>query len=192
MTNKLHPLIAGAAVTVIIASLTGVAALSGLIGAKAVPAPAVDHIINLERGGQPTPHNAWIQPHTAQSHQLISHPVYTQHRVAVCFNCGTVDSIVPVTQSAPQTSGVGVGLGAVVGGLLGNQVGKGNGRTLATIAGAVGGGYAGNEIERRTKTSTVYRYHVHMTDGGERTFIQPTATFQVGAHVHVVNGHLEN
>jgi uncharacterized protein YcfJ len=39
----------------------------------------------------------------------------------------------------------------VVGGLLGNQVGSGNGRKLATIAGAVGGGYVGNEIAKRNQ-----------------------------------------
>lgn len=42
---------------------------------------------------------------------------------------------------------VGTAIGAVAGGLLGNQVGGGKGRTLATVAGAVGGGYAGNRIE---------------------------------------------
>ena len=42
-----------------------------------------------------------------------------------------------------------MGVGAVVGGLLGNQVGGGNGKTLATIAGAVGGGYLGNEIAKK-------------------------------------------
>lgn len=43
----------------------------------------------------------------------------------------------------------GMVVGAVVGGLLGNQVGDGNGRKLATVAGAVGGAYAGREIDRR-------------------------------------------
>lgn len=43
----------------------------------------------------------------------------------------------------------GMVAGALVGGLLGNQVGKGSGRTLATVAGVVGGGYAGREIDRR-------------------------------------------
>jgi uncharacterized protein YcfJ len=33
--------------------------------------------------------------------------------------------------------------------LIGNQVGGGNGKTLATIAGAVGGGYIGNEVAKR-------------------------------------------
>ena len=43
----------------------------------------------------------------------------------------------------------GAVVGAVVGGLIGSQVGGGNGRKLATVAGAVGGGYAGAEIDRR-------------------------------------------
>lgn len=40
-------------------------------------------------------------------------------------------------------------LGAVVGGLVGHQIGGGSGRTLATVAGAVGGGYIGRNIDRR-------------------------------------------
>lgn len=43
----------------------------------------------------------------------------------------------------------GAVIGAVVGGLIGNQIGGGDGRKLATVAGAVGGGYAGREIDRR-------------------------------------------
>jgi uncharacterized protein YcfJ len=41
----------------------------------------------------------------------------------------------------------GTAIGAVAGGLLGHMVGSGKGNTLATVAGAVGGGYAGNRIE---------------------------------------------
>jgi uncharacterized protein YcfJ len=54
-------------------------------------------------------------------------------------------------QAAPakQYSPVGIGIGAAIGGLLGNQVGSGDGKTLATIAGAVGGGYVGNEIAKK-------------------------------------------
>ncbi|WP_426286755.1 MULTISPECIES: glycine zipper 2TM domain-containing protein [Luteibacter] len=43
---------------------------------------------------------------------------------------------------------IGTGVGAVAGGLIGNQVGGGKGKTLATVAGAVGGGYAGNRIQK--------------------------------------------
>ncbi|MEO8671662.1 MAG: glycine zipper 2TM domain-containing protein [Tahibacter sp.] len=40
-------------------------------------------------------------------------------------------------------------LGAIIGGALGNQVGKGDGRKAATIAGAVAGGAIGNSTARR-------------------------------------------
>lgn len=43
----------------------------------------------------------------------------------------------------------GMVAGAVIGGLLGNQVGGGRGRSMATVAGLVGGGYAGRQIDRR-------------------------------------------
>ena len=39
-------------------------------------------------------------------------------------------------------------LGALIGGAVGNQVGKGDGRTAATIAGAVIGGAVGNNVDR--------------------------------------------
>ena len=48
-------------------------------------------------------------------------------------------------------------LGAIIGGALGNQVGKGDGRKAATIAGAVAGGAIGNHAARgddRTYTET--------------------------------------
>ena len=72
---------------------------------------------------------------------------------------------VAVTRQAPvkdQHQIVGSVLGAVAGGLLGNQVGGGNGKKIATVAGAVGGGYAGNKVqegmqERDTYTTTQTR-----------------------------------
>ncbi|HEY4293644.1 glycine zipper 2TM domain-containing protein [Luteibacter sp.] len=64
-----------------------------------------------------------------------------------------------VTHRAPvkdQHQIAGTAIGAVAGGLLGNQIGGGKGRTLATVAGAVGGGYAGHEVQqRRQETNTV-------------------------------------
>lgn len=38
--------------------------------------------------------------------------------------------------------------GAIIGGVLGNQVGSGSGRVAATLGGAVAGGYVGNEVGR--------------------------------------------
>lgn len=55
-----------------------------------------------------------------------------------------------VTHTAPPRDEhriAGTAIGAVAGGLLGHMVGGGRGNTLTTVAGAVGGGYAGNRIE---------------------------------------------
>ncbi|GAA5072980.1 glycine zipper 2TM domain-containing protein [Lysobacter panacisoli] len=51
----------------------------------------------------------------------------------------------------------GTALGAVAGGLLGNQVGGGSGKKIATAAGAVGGAFAGRKIQdnQQNKTETV-------------------------------------
>lgn len=63
-----------------------------------------------------------------------------------------------VTHHAPpkdQHQIAGTAIGAVVGGVLGNQVGGGKGKTLATVAGAVGGGYAGKRVEQSRQHGNV-------------------------------------
>jgi len=62
---------------------------------------------------------------------------------------GRIVQIDPVDLEGDHQLGVGAILGAVAGGLLGNQVGGGTGRDIATVAGAIGGGFAGNEIQNR-------------------------------------------
>lgn len=65
--------------------------------------------------------------------------------------------VVPVIAGLAACSSDGTGinkseggtvLGAVAGGLVGNQIGKGRGNVLATVAGAVVGGIVGSEIGR--------------------------------------------
>jgi uncharacterized protein YcfJ len=51
---------------------------------------------------------------------------------------------------------VGSVLGAVAGGLLGSQIGGGHGKTLATVAGAAGGGYAGNKVQENMQNNDTY------------------------------------
>jgi outer membrane lipoprotein SlyB len=98
-------------------------------------------------------------------------PVIAQAPAAkpVCVQCGTVESATPIMRAAPA-SGVGVVAGGAVGAVLGNQVGGGSGKTAATILGAVGGGWAGNEIEKRMKKETVYEVKVRMDNESTRTF----------------------
>lgn len=87
----------------------------------------------------------------------------------ICLQCGTVESATAIMRAAP-VSGVGVVAGGVLGAVLGNQVGGGSGKTAATVLGAVGGGWAGNEIEKRVKKETVYEVKVRMENDSTRTF----------------------
>ena len=110
---------------------------------------------------------------------------------AACHNCGTVISSHTYQRPAEHGTGVGMVTGAVAGGLLGNQVGKGNGRTLATVAGAVGGGYAGNAIEKRVRSTTVTQVRVRMNNGTIRNFTETgNARWHSGAKVRIVHGAL--
>ena len=102
---------------------------------------------------------------------------------------GVVQAIDLVGQS---NSGVPAGaiLGAVLGGVLGNQVGAGNGRTAATVIGAAGGAYAGNEIEKRNQQqSEAYKFTIRMADGSYQTLTQAShADIRVGDRVRIENG----
>jgi outer membrane lipoprotein SlyB len=106
-----------------------------------------------------------------------------QRVASVCSTCGKVESVAAVKQKGDGT-GIGVVGGAVVGGLLGSQVGGGSGKNVATVLGAVGGGVAGNEVERRARATTVYQVRVRMDDGSVRTVTQSSAP-TVGQRVTV-------
>jgi outer membrane lipoprotein SlyB len=111
---------------------------------------------------------------TPQSEQVAAVAQPVAQTKPVCANCGTVESVNAVTREG-QGSGVGVVAGGVVGAVLGNQVGGGSGRTAATVLGAVGGGWAGNKIEKNMKKDTVYNVRVRMEDGSSRTLQQASA-----------------
>lgn len=50
----------------------------------------------------------------------------------------------------------GTAIGAVAGGLLGHQVGKGKGKTLATVGGAVAGGAIGHHVQAEHQKHDTY------------------------------------
>ena len=97
-----------------------------------------------------------------------------QRAASVCATCGKVESVSTVQQKGEST-GLGVVGGAVLGGVLGHQVGGGSGKSVATVLGAVGGGVAGNEVEKHARATTVFQVRVRMDDGSLRTITQSTA-----------------
>ena len=120
-------------------------------------------------------------------------PLATQ-QVAVCTHCGVIEAVREVTVKG-QGTGLGAVAGGVLGGAVGNKMGKGSGRTAMTVLGAIGGGLAGNEVEKRARSEKAYDVRVRMDDGTIRTLKQksaPTPGARVtveGNVLHVTRGN---
>lgn len=109
-----------------------------------------------------------------------------------CGNCGTV---VDVRQTRHRDShlGAGTAIGAVAGGLLGHTIGKGNGRTAATVGGAVAGGAVGHAVEKNNRDDhRAWRFSVDMDNGRRVTVTQAdNPDIRSGDRVRVANGRIE-
>ncbi|MCU6433871.1 glycine zipper 2TM domain-containing protein [Undibacterium sp. Jales W-56] len=108
----------------------------------------------------------------------------------ICGYCGIVESSRDITNRAAG-SGIGAAGGAVVGGLLGNQVGGGHGQEAMTVIGAIGGAVAGNQIEGQVNATHSTEITIRMNDGSKRTLTQAgTSAWRSGDRVKIVNGVL--
>ncbi|CAN5833381.1 hypothetical protein BH11PSE12_BH11PSE12_00350 [soil metagenome] len=108
--------------------------------------------------------------------------------VQVCYQCGTVEAVnlVEVKGEGGYLGTIG---GGVVGALLGSQVGGGNGRTAAQIAGALGGAYAGRNIEGNSRKSMHYEVVVRFQNGAtQMVSFENEPGYRVGDKVKVNNG----
>jgi outer membrane lipoprotein SlyB len=106
----------------------------------------------------------------------------------VCTSCGVITDIREV-----KTEGKGSGVGIVAGGLagivVGNQIGGGNGKTLAKIAGAAGGAYLGNRIEKKVRATTSFEVSIKLDDGSSTMItLDHKPSLGVGAAVRIANG----
>jgi outer membrane lipoprotein SlyB len=116
-------------------------------------------------------------------------PPLTEQR-ATCRDCGTVESVREISTPA-EGSGLGAIAGGVLGGLLGNQVGGGNGKKAATVIAAIGGAYAGHQVEKNVRAEKQYEVTVRSDDGNRRTYVLDSATrWQQGDRVRMSNGNL--
>lgn len=198
--RKLHPLVATAAVAVIVLSAAGVAAFTGLLpGTHGAPNPE-----------DATAASAPSQPEAAQAQEpppppalrpapkriaKVTPPKETHVQVAAvkapCADCGTVESVREVEVKG-QGTGLGAVAGGVLGGVLGHQMGNGRGKDVMTVLGAAGGAVAGHQVEKQVRATKHWEVAVRMESGALRTVsssVQPP--WQPGDHVRVVNDALE-
>lgn len=194
-----HLLMWTAGIAVTLFSVAGIAAIMGWIPTSmghpaettelAVPGKlptSVAKPVVAKTHSPPVAHTAPV-PQTAPVVLANNAPVR-----ATCAECGVIESTREVSVKGEGT-GLGAVGGAVVGGLLGNQVGSGRGNTAATVVGAVGGVLAGNEIEKRVKTTKGYEVTVRLDDGSSRVIHEASQpTWRTGDHVKVVGNVIQS
>ena len=178
--GKAHPLVLGAAASVMIVSLVGAAAIGGLLpNARSERADP-----SAQRAEPPAQ-----KPVPAANSAPQRLPRYATGDSA-CASCGTVDAV-HATQVKGDATGLGAVAGGVTGAVVGHQMGRGSGNTAMTLLGAAGGALAGNEIEKNVKKRYSYRVTVRMDDGTFRAVSQSTApAVSVGERVRIANGAL--
>lgn len=175
----LYPTLLIAGIVVIIASLLGIAAMTGMLPLSQAETKSA------APWTQAAPANG---PATSAAHKSASTTVAAAG-TARCDDCGVVDTIRTV-EAKGQGSGVGAVAGGVVGGILGNQVGGGRGRTAMTVVGAGAGAYAGHELEKNINKSVSYEIRVRMDDSSYRVFHLLQPAVGVGQRVKVRDGQL--
>lgn len=213
--RPLHPVLWLAAIAVILLSITGIAAITGLIPtSKSAESPSIPQPVASVPAPSPvaiatpaeTPalkppvvvkHAAPVKHHAVEKMARTETPPQPAPALApppppsICNDCGRIASVQRIAQEG-EGSGVGAVAGGALGGLLGNNVGQGNGRTLATIAGVVGGAMLGNKVEKSRKQTMTYKTTVRFDDGTSQVFNSDHEQgFREGERVRLVNGAIQ-
>lgn len=100
---------------------------------------------------------------------------------------GVITSIRMVKIEGGTTGGALIG--AAAGGLLGNQIGSGSGRTAATVGGALLGGAAGSHAGQSVTSRQGVEIQVRLDQGGSVSIVQeynPREPFAQGERVRVL------
>ena len=204
--RRTHPLVIIAAVAITLFSLVGIGAVLGWIptsvgtpGAASTPlAQAPEQPAAQPEPAKPVERQPVVRPKPV----VRSEPPHLAARAAVpppppvvvaaiCRECAVIEEVREV-EKAGQASGAGAVGGAVVGGVVGHQMGGGRGKDFATILGALGGGLAGNAIEKNAKKTVEYQIVIRYEDGTKGLFTQVTPpSWRSGDKVKVINGVIE-
>ncbi len=111
---------------------------------------------------------------------------------AVEVRTGVIEQITPTQITSNQHSGVGAVLGGLIGIGIGSQIGHGSGRDVAMVAGAIGGGLLGNEMQKKHDQPIAAQQIVVRTGTGVLVVVtQPVdPTLYVGQRV-IIQGNGE-
>ena len=173
----LYPAMLIAAISVIIFSMIGIAAMTGLL-----PSTVAGYRVSGEAGSPAVNQESQEAVPAPSTAAAVRKPA-----VAACGDCGIVESIRSLQRQVEGTMPSAVGV-------PGAQIDGGSGgRTAATSGDARPGVVADNEMERNKSmnTSVTYQVRVRMSDGAHRNVYQATEPrVAVGQRVRVSDGQL--
>lgn len=177
---KAHPIVIAAGVAVLLFSLLGAAALTGVL-------PSASSFGSSSAGGAKSP-SGLKNASGVKSASNATSARAASSAAGSCATCGVIESIRAVEVKG-ESSGLGAVAGGVAGGVVGNQFGQGGTKTLLTIGGAAGGAFAGDAIEKNLKKHVAWRVEVRLNDGTLRALSQKVQPpFAVGDRVRIVDG----
>jgi outer membrane lipoprotein SlyB len=184
-TNRLHPLLTAAAISVTVLSGVGVAAMTGVLpvsksqeSALELPKevakpiePAISHPVTKPAVRKPVvrrPAPAAVQPVSVNETTAIAQtvPVVEAAKPQPALGQLAVVESVREVRDPGEAKGVGAIAGGVTGLVLGKKLGKD--KDLVTILGAAGGAIAGHQIERQVRATKHWEIAVRLDDGSQR------------------------
>ena len=203
-TRRLHPLVGAAAVSVMVFSAVGVAAITGLIPHSKgdeqpavtaaatppdpAPAPASEsmpaaapaprkHVARAHKPATPPAQVAYAETpaYAPPPPPVAQTPQYVEAKPAVKPGVyGVVESVREVEEKG-DAKGVGAVGGGLAGAVLGHNIGDHN--KLVTVLGAAGGALLGNQIEKQARATKHWELTVRYENGGTQTFNSDTQPF---------------
>ena len=197
-TKRLHPLLTAAAVSLIVFSAAGVAALTGALplsrgSSEPVIAAEVqkplEHAVSLPApAAAPAP---VARPRPRAKPVAEAPRTYETPKPAPLPGVGGVVESVKEIEQAPDKTIAGPVAGGVAGAVLGHQIGEGRTRMIATAIGAGAGILAGRAIEKKVRTEKLWETTVRLENGATQTFkSEAQPAWQAGERVRVVDGQI--
>ncbi|MGQ0651343.1 MAG: glycine zipper 2TM domain-containing protein [Betaproteobacteria bacterium] len=159
----------------------------------AAPKPAAKPKKAQKAASQPVVYKDYDdEPRIAQAPVMQPAPAVQTPKPVPAGQLGIVESVREVTVQG-KTQGIGAAGGVGIGAILGNKIGESTGnKGLATVIGAVGGGVLGNEIEKRQRETKQWEIAVRFDNGTTRTLTSPSQPFwNAGDRVRMLDGKLQ-
>ena len=217
-TRRLHPLLTVAAISLIVFSAVGVAALTGVLPTSRGSSEPTPAAVIAPEAQEPIEHAVSMPAPVGTSAAPVAKPKARPRHLARAVAprppapapvAAPAEPVQPVTQPAPLA---GVGgtiesvkeveqkgenpiagpiLGGIAGAVLGHQFGEGRGKTVATAVGAGAGILGGKVIEQKVRATRHWETTVRLEDGSTQSFkSEAQPVWHAGERVRVVDGQI--